>query len=750
VATRVFVHNSIGTTGTAESGAKLYGYIRDTTTPQTFYTDAALTVPASNPFTADAAGHIKVYYSDALNWTFTVKSADLASTLLTVDVLAGVTSITYAALGNFDSFMEAAADLIAELDAAGIDSSWVVPLSTTYITPQPLDETLTALAGLTTAEGDVVEATGSNTFRVRKIQRQTYAALTAIAAANRFDDMLVYVASRATDGDGGEGWWRFDAASSATANGGTILAPDVSTGRWIRQGLKDGRVCLRWWGTDATALQAAFDYMETDSTISRLFIANGTYTIASTCTYSQTTLGRSITIEGENELETIISFTGTSGGCLVFVLGQTSAAQITNQLVVRQMSFTTAQANPGAAIKVTRTAAANVAPNTVFEDLYFYQTGAGHWTYAIWSIDASDTWFNRVYAMHFGDSTTACVFIDNNLTTQTVFGAYFYGCSFNGGDYNVRSTGQLESMYFTNCSLVGATDLISLDATGTTNGNPHLSIVGCHLNGKRRDVHTINWRAITITGTDVYAGVGTGDVSGDAILIDTAAHVAISGNKFEVGSVGVARTFISFTAVTDFSITGNVMHNATAAGITFAGATGRGVISGNTIEGYVDGTPNNEAIYSFGSVGEITYTGNKLSYFATGIQINSNNHVITGNTFSTMTTGVVVSGGTNILADNNVFSSVTTEYSGTLRRTIYREVTVNPSSIAAGARGTTVVTVPGSLLGDFVSFAAPYDTTDMQITAACFVNGSVGLYMKNDTGGAIDLASGTWKFRLQS
>jgi hypothetical protein len=47
--------------------------------------------------------------------------------------------------------------------------------------------------------------------------------------------MLVYVASRATDGDGGEGWWRFDAASSATANGGTILAPDAGTGRWIRQ-----------------------------------------------------------------------------------------------------------------------------------------------------------------------------------------------------------------------------------------------------------------------------------------------------------------------------------------------------------------------------------------------------------------------------------------------------------------------------------------------------------------------------------
>jgi hypothetical protein len=46
--------------------------------------------------------------------------------------------------------------------------------------------------------------------------------------------MLVYVSSRATDGDGGDGWWRFDAASSATANGNTILAPDAGSGRWFK------------------------------------------------------------------------------------------------------------------------------------------------------------------------------------------------------------------------------------------------------------------------------------------------------------------------------------------------------------------------------------------------------------------------------------------------------------------------------------------------------------------------------------
>jgi hypothetical protein len=131
------------------------------------------------------------------------------------------------------------------------------------ISAQPLDATLTAVAGLTVGAGDYVEATGVDTFRARKLTVATYAALTVIAAASRFDDMLVYVSSRATDGDGGEGWWRFDAASSAAANGGTILAPDAGSGRWIRQGTS--YIDPLWFGAvgndstdNATALTAAF------------------------------------------------------------------------------------------------------------------------------------------------------------------------------------------------------------------------------------------------------------------------------------------------------------------------------------------------------------------------------------------------------------------------------------------------------------------------------------------------------------
>ena len=129
---------------------------------------------------------------------------------------------------------------------------------------QPLDELLTAIAGQgpNTANGDFIQLTGQDTVRVRKLTVATYAALTVIPASFRFDDMLVYVASRATDGDGGEGWWRFDAASSATANGGTILAPNAGTGRWIRQ--HNNTINVQWFGAkgdgvvdDTVAIQNA-------------------------------------------------------------------------------------------------------------------------------------------------------------------------------------------------------------------------------------------------------------------------------------------------------------------------------------------------------------------------------------------------------------------------------------------------------------------------------------------------------------
>ena len=74
---------------------------------------------------------------------------------------------------------------------------------------------------------------------------QTYATMTALTDVNgRTDNMVVEVASRTTENDGGGGTWRYDAGSSATVSTYSVLAADDAVGRWLRifDGALDGSV----------------------------------------------------------------------------------------------------------------------------------------------------------------------------------------------------------------------------------------------------------------------------------------------------------------------------------------------------------------------------------------------------------------------------------------------------------------------------------------------------------------------------
>jgi len=243
--------------GTPVSGARIYFFAPGTNTPRTTYTDSALAVPAANPVLADAAGWFNTYLSSELGYDIVVKSAD--------------DSITYQ----------------ERTVSSGIDGA------------QPIDATLTALAGLTIVDDGYIQGTGADTFRVRYLQRTTYAALTAIAAADRFDGMRVFVSARTTAGDGGEGWWRFDSASATSANGGTVLAPDAGTGRWFRVSTKPTRVV--WFGTDTAAMQAAITAAGTSGEV---VWDSGSYTLTAilTALSSQTwsTLGAVTITKGFN------------------------------------------------------------------------------------------------------------------------------------------------------------------------------------------------------------------------------------------------------------------------------------------------------------------------------------------------------------------------------------------------------------------------------------------------------------------
>jgi hypothetical protein len=99
----------------------------------------------------------------------------------------------------------------------------------------------------------------------------TYAALTALSGGNLSDNKTYLTYGRTAEEDGGFGFWRYDSGSSATANGGTILAIDGGgAGRFFRLFDPAAPVNAQWFGfkvgggnadatANTTALQAALD-----------------------------------------------------------------------------------------------------------------------------------------------------------------------------------------------------------------------------------------------------------------------------------------------------------------------------------------------------------------------------------------------------------------------------------------------------------------------------------------------------------
>lgn len=69
--------------------------------------------------------------------------------------------------------------------------------------------------------------------------------------------------------------------------------------------------------------------------------------------------------------------------------------------------------------------------------------------------------------------------------------------------------------------------------------------------------------------------------------------------------------------------------------------------------------------------------------------------------------------------------------------------TWDPVNLVAGAQATTVVTLTGAALGDEVTCSLNLDLQGMQLTGYVSVVDTVTVVLRNETAGAINLASGT-------
>jgi hypothetical protein len=81
-------------------------------------------------------------------------------------------------------------------------------------------------------------------------------------------------------------------------------------------------------------------------------------------------------------------------------------------------------------------------------------------------------------------------------------------------------------------------------------------------------------------------------------------------------------------------------------------------------------------------------------------------------------------------------------------RYITGSATWDPSSIANGAEEAKEITVTGAALGEMVFVSFSIDTTDLALTAQVTATNTVTALLYNNTGGAIDLGSGTVKAKV--
>lgn len=95
------------------------------------------------------------------------------------------------------------------------------------------------------------------------------------------------------------------------------------------------------------------------------------------------------------------------------------------------------------------------------------------------------------------------------------------------------------------------------------------------------------------------------------------------------------------------------------------------------------------------------------------------------------------------VADWQFRQSVSDRLSGLPASWITGSMTYDPPSIANGAETTTTVTVTGAALGQIAFAAFSLNPQGIKITANVSAADTVTVTLRNDTGLAIDLASGT-------
>lgn len=301
----------------------------------------------------------------------------------------------------------------------------------------------------------------------------------------------------------------------------------------------------------------------------------------------------------------------------------------------------------------------------------------------------------------------------------------------------------------------------------TLNGTAH-QVVGNHLNRTTTTQMTLAGQFCTVVGNSFR-----GNAYATTALVVSGNRNTLTGNTFqsnrtgyEVDITGPYNVFSSNAmyyagAVRVASVGNSVTNNL----VNFCTATTAVLGAGNDwwIQEVAGGTAtstvisNNVLSNNGGSVtttGGIrvngttpTVTGNSFNAFngsgngAICIRVEASNATVGGNTEANATTLISTSGiGSSVLYGNNPASGSALPLAGA--------ATYDPPSLADGAGATTTVTCAGAALGDVALASFSLDLQGITLTAWVSAANTVSVRFQNESGGPLDLASGTLRTRI--
>ena len=79
---------------------------------------------------------------------------------------------------------------------------------------------------------------------------------------------------------------------------------------------------------------------------------------------------------------------------------------------------------------------------------------------------------------------------------------------------------------------------------------------------------------------------------------------------------------------------------------------------------------------------------------------------------------------------------------------VFGSATLNPTNLADGAGETLTASIPGAAVGDFVLVAPGVNLAGITVTAWVSAADTVSVRVQNESGGALDLASSTWRIAV--